>query len=67
MANTSIVIPDELLDKFEDKMIQMKARGELDRDITRSEMIRRLMRDWAEEPIDSADEGNPSPAVQAAD
>lgn len=49
MANPSISVPDDVLDKFDDLIIQKKAKGELDRDVSRSEIIAQLMEEWIEE------------------
>lgn len=62
MANTSIVISDELLEEFDDKLFEEKAAGNVSRDTSRSEMIRRLMEEWVDGNI-SVSEGNPKPAA----
>ncbi|GAB3669598.1 CopG family ribbon-helix-helix protein [Halopiger thermotolerans] len=48
MANTGITVPDELLEDFDDKVFELKAEGEIDRDASRSEVIRTLMEEWVE-------------------
>uniref|UniRef100_A0A7D5GKB2 Ribbon-helix-helix protein CopG domain-containing protein n=2 Tax=Natrinema halophilum TaxID=1699371 RepID=A0A7D5GKB2_9EURY len=48
MKTVSIYAPEDLVDDFDDKVWQMKADGEIDRDASRSEVIRHLMGEWAE-------------------
>ncbi|MBO4249474.1 hypothetical protein IL252_16830 [Halomicrobium sp. IBSBa] len=55
MARPSISVSDELLDEFDDKLIEMKAAGKLGRDVSRSELIARLMSEWVEERDDVPD------------
>lgn len=40
----------EKMEKFEDQIIQMKANGNLDRSVTKSEFIRRILENWTENP-----------------
>lgn len=63
MVNTSIEIPDDLLEDFERTLARKKADGEIPTNVTRSEMIRQLMREWVEES--GAVEGNRIPAAVA--
>ncbi|WP_018258837.1 CopG family ribbon-helix-helix protein [Halomicrobium katesii] len=55
MARPSISVSDELLEEFDDKLFEMKAAGKLDRDVSRSELIARLMSEWIEEREDVPD------------
>ena len=48
MAKPSVSMPDELLDDFDDVILEKKVAGELDRDTSRSEVIQDLMADWIE-------------------
>ena len=48
MANPSFQIDEQLLDDFDEIIFQKKARGELDRDTSRSEVIRRLVEEYVE-------------------
>lgn len=57
MTNTSIVISDELLEEFDDKLFEEKTAGNVNRDTSRSEMIRILMREWVNGNIELS-EGN---------
>jgi metal-responsive CopG/Arc/MetJ family transcriptional regulator len=52
MAHPSFTIPDELLDDFDDVIWELQRRGELDRDASRSSIVRELMHEWIEEQID---------------
>lgn len=56
VARPSISISDELLEEFDDKLFEMKAAGKLDRDVSRSELIARLMYEWVQEREDVPDE-----------
>lgn len=58
MARPSVSVPDEVLDKFDDTVNQMKANQELARDATRSQVIRMLMEEFIEENY-TAPDGNP--------
>jgi len=55
VARPSISVSDELLEEFDDKLFEMKAAGKLDRDVSRSELIARLMSEWVEERDDVPD------------
>ena len=48
MKTVSIYAPEDLVEEFDDKVWEMKADGEIDRDASRSEVIRHLMEEWAE-------------------
>lgn len=48
MARTSVSIPDELLDDFDDEIMRRKLNGELPRQTTRSDVVRMLMEAWLE-------------------
>lgn len=48
MKTVSIYAPEDLVDDFDDKVWEMKSGGEIDRDASRSEVIRHLMEEWAE-------------------
>lgn len=52
MARPTFSMPDELLEEFDDKIFELKAEGKLDRDFTRSELVRGLIREWIEERTD---------------
>lgn len=52
MPQPSVNVDETLLDDFDSKMIRLKADGELDRSVSRSELIRRLMKEWVEERDD---------------
>ena len=58
MANPSFQIDQEKLDEFDEIILQKKARGEIDRDTSRSEVIRQLVEEYVE------GNGNCSPAIQ---
>lgn len=45
-------MPDELVDDLDDKIWEMKTEGKLNRDANRSEVVRRLIREWVEERDD---------------
>lgn len=47
MKTVSIYAPEDLVEDFDDKVWQMKAEGEIDRDASRSEVLRHLMEEWA--------------------
>lgn len=48
MKTVSIYAPEDLVEEFDDKVWEMKADGKIDRDASRSEVIRQLMGEWAE-------------------
>lgn len=52
MAKPSFTIPDELLDDFDDVIWELKTRGELERNDSRSSIVRELIRVWIEEQIE---------------
>ncbi|WP_435175698.1 hypothetical protein [Halorussus sp. AFM4] len=52
MAHPSFTIPDELLEDFDDVIWELQRRGELDRDESRSSVVRTLMEEWIEEQIE---------------
>lgn len=58
--NTSIYIPDELAEEFDEALFERKVEGEFDRDMSRSEAIRMLMREFIREQ-----EGNAKATVDA--
>jgi len=49
MARPSIRIPDDLLDDFDEAVFERKVIGDLDRDATRSAVVRQLMREYIAE------------------
>ena len=57
--------PDKI-DRLDDLLILAKAKGQIDRDVTRSDLLRRCVDDLIEELEDDTG-GNFSPAVQPAD
>ena len=63
MANTGITVPEELLDGFDDVILEKKVAGELDRDTSRSEVIQDLMADW----IENHDSEENRPTARTAD
>ena len=71
MANPSVSIPDEILERLDDRIWELKTDGEIPRDTSRSEVITMIIDDWADDPFVTdyigSDEGNPTPAVQPAD
>lgn len=48
MKTVSIYAPEDLVEQFDDKVWEMKADGKIDRDASRSEVVRHLMEEWAE-------------------
>jgi metal-responsive CopG/Arc/MetJ family transcriptional regulator len=48
MVNTGITVSEELLDEFDDQILQLKAAGEIRRNASRSEVIRILMKEFVE-------------------
>lgn len=52
MARPSFTVPDDLLEDFDDVIWELQRRGELDRDDSRSSVVRELMEDWIEEQVD---------------
>lgn len=46
MANPSISVSDELLNEFDDAIWEAKRSGQLERSVSRSDVIRELMRLW---------------------
>jgi metal-responsive CopG/Arc/MetJ family transcriptional regulator len=56
-------MPDELLDDFDDVILEKKVAGELDRDTSRSEVIQDLMADW----IEKHESGENRPTARTAD
>ncbi|MFB6237552.1 MAG: CopG family ribbon-helix-helix protein [Halopenitus sp.] len=54
MANPSISVPDELLDEFDDEIINRKADGDLPRDASRSQVIAKLMEGYVEGNLTSS-------------
>lgn len=52
MARPTFSMPDELVDDLDDKIWEMKTEGKLNRDANRSEVVRRLIREWVEERDD---------------
>lgn len=70
MAHPSFTIPDELLEDFDDVIWELQRRGELDRDASRSSIVRALMQEWIENQIDEhgeevLPEGNRNTAATA--
>ena len=63
MAKPSVSMPDELLDDFDDVILEKKVAGELDRDTSRSEVIQDLMADW----IENHESEENRPAARTAD
>ena len=68
MARPSFTVPDDLLEDFDDVIWELQRRGELDRDDSRSSVVRELMEDWIEEQTDEhgkeiLPEGNGSTAA----
>ena len=59
MAHPSFTIPDELLEEFDDTIWELQTEGELDRDASRSQIVRELMREWIDEQQEALEEGNP--------
>jgi len=51
--NTSIYFPDELVDEFDDVISEKKAMDDLDNKVSRSEVIRMLMREYVKEHRES--------------
>lgn len=49
MANPSFQIDDELLEQFDDILLQMKAHGEIPKDTNRSDLLRNYVKDFVEE------------------
>lgn len=66
MANPSFSVPDEVLERFDDAIFELKAEGELPRDTSRSEILRQLMEEWIEEHEDQGN-SNSTHAAQTAD
>lgn len=52
MPTPSAYLSEELLEDFDDKLWQLKVDGELDREVSRSEFMRRLIKEWVEERDD---------------
>lgn len=48
MAGPSFQIDDQKLDQFDEIIFQKKAAGELDRDTSRSDVLRQLVEDYIE-------------------
>ena len=48
MPQPSVNLSEELLEEFDQKLLEYKAAGELDRGTSRSEFIARLMAEWVE-------------------
>lgn len=46
--NVSFNADEELVDDLDDIIVQKKAAGELDRDISRSDILRELLEDYVE-------------------
>jgi len=68
MANTSLTVPDELVEEFDRKITEMEYEGEFPNNTSRSRVIRELMEMWVEGEVEvSIDEGNLNQAVVAAD
>lgn len=66
MANPSVSIPDELLEDFDDVIWELQMEGELDRDVSRSEMIQQLLQNYVDDYRDLLDdEGKRNPARTA--
>lgn len=65
MANPSISVDDEVLMDFDDKIWQLKKSGEMDRSVSRSQVIQQLMEEWisAGEENVAGDSGNESAAA----
>jgi len=48
MANPSISVPDDLLEEFDQTVIEKQAAGELPTSANRSQVIQQLMRGYVE-------------------
>jgi metal-responsive CopG/Arc/MetJ family transcriptional regulator len=49
MATPTFTIDDATLEDFDDIILQQKANGDLDRDTTRSQLIRELVEEYVAE------------------
>jgi metal-responsive CopG/Arc/MetJ family transcriptional regulator len=49
MANPSISVDDDVLMEFDDIIWQLKKQGEMDRGVSRSQVIQQLMEEWIRE------------------
>jgi len=49
MATPTFTIDDDTLEDFDEIILQQKARGKLERDTTRSQLIRELVEDYVDE------------------
>lgn len=67
MANPSFSIPDELLEEFDRQISKKEAAGELPLNTGRSEVVRELMRGWAEGKSNSPRDSGRKTAKPTAD
>lgn len=48
METVSVYADDDLVEEFDEKVWELKTEGKIDRDASRSEVIRDLMQEWVE-------------------
>lgn len=58
---------DDFLEDLDDKIWELKMEGEIDRDTSRSDVIRMVLREWVEGNSKSTSSQTPTATAEAAD